>query len=167
VAPQHTGEATEPVVVSVPVSTVDDIIAARRMGRRIAARAGQSIGEVTEVATAISEIARNIVVHAGRGVMEIRIIEDRSRRGVKVTATDRGPGIDDVDRALRDGFTTGTGLGLGLPGARRLMDELVVASDPGRGTEITMYKWSRSPAAPGRRARGGRSPAHPARDEMF
>jgi serine/threonine-protein kinase RsbT len=93
------------------------------------------------VATAISEITRNIVTHARRGHVRMLLVTKKGWRGVMIVATDRGPGIADVDRALEDGFTTGSGLGLGLPGARRLMDEFHIESTPGKGTTVVMHKW--------------------------
>jgi len=132
--------------ILLPISTDTDIVAARQQGRALAVRAGFTATELTLVATAISEVARNIVMHAGTGEMTMSIVEIDDRRGMRIVATDEGPGIDDIDRALEDGFTTGEGLGLGLPGARRLMDELTVTSAPGKGTTVVMHKWTRTDA---------------------
>ena len=120
-----------------------DIVAARQMGRELAARTGMTGTDLTLVATAISEVARNIVEYAGRGEVRLQAIAQGSRTGVMVVATDEGPGIADVDQALRDGFSTGKSLGLGLPGARRLMDEFEIVSEVGKGTTVTMRKWRR------------------------
>jgi serine/threonine-protein kinase RsbT len=125
----------------VSISTDADIVKARQVGRALAARAGCSPTDLTMVATAISEIARNIVTYARGGEMEMSLVEHRGRRSLKIVATDQGPGIEDVGRALEDGYTTGAGLGLGLPGTRRLVDEFSITSEPGRGTRVVMYKW--------------------------
>lgn len=130
--------------VSMPIATDTDIVLARQEGRALAARAGVVATDLTLVATAISEIARNIVAHAhGDGQMSMTIVEEAGRRGVMIVARDTGPGIDDVELALEDGFSTGTGLGLGLPGARRIMDEFAISSRPGTGTTVVMHKWVR------------------------
>jgi serine/threonine-protein kinase RsbT len=141
--PANEGPCSLPATgeISVPITSSEDIVTARRVGRYMAAQTGQSVGEVTEVATAISEVARNIVNYAGSGVVHMRILPDRQRPGIEVIAVDQGPGIADVELALRDGFTTGGGLGLGLPGARRLMDRFHITSRPGQGTKVTMCKW--------------------------
>jgi serine/threonine-protein kinase RsbT len=123
------------------IATEADIVAARRSGRRLAKSAGFATADLTTIATAISEVARNITSYAGQGEMTITVIEHGDRRGIEVTAEDRGPGIADIDQALADGYSTGSGLGLGLPGARRLMDELTVDSIVGVGTTVVMRKW--------------------------
>jgi serine/threonine-protein kinase RsbT len=123
------------------IATEADIVAARRSGRRLAKSAGFATADLTTIATAISEVARNITSYAGQGEMTITVIEHADRRGIEVTAEDRGPGIADIDQALADGYSTGSGLGLGLPGARRLMDELTVDSIVGVGTTVVMRKW--------------------------
>jgi anti-sigma regulatory factor (Ser/Thr protein kinase) len=129
--------------VRISISTDADIVVARQEGRTLATRAGFLATDQTLVATAISEIARNIVAHAGTGQIELELIERAERRGLMIVATDHGPGIDDLEQALEDGFTTGQGLGLGLPGARRIMDEFAITSKPGQGTKVIMHKWSR------------------------
>ena len=116
-----------------------DVVRAREQGRELAAAHGFSLGDQTVIATAISEIARNILMYAKRGE-----VNDGSRDGLRVIAEDRGPGIRDLPRAMQDGFSTSGGLGLGLPGAKRLMDDFTVDSAPGRGTIVTMIKWKRS-----------------------
>jgi serine/threonine-protein kinase RsbT len=127
--------------VRVEVVSDADIVPARARGRALAAELGFSRTDATLVATVISEIARNIVVHAGRGEIELEPAYEPDRRGVIVVARDKGPGIRDVDEALREGFGTKGGLGLGLPGVRRIMDEFVIQSAPHRGTTVTMHMW--------------------------
>ena len=126
--------------VRIPISGDADIVAARQAARELAARLGFGRTELTLIATAVSEVTRNIVRFAGSGEVVVELI-DRPRRGVQVTARDTGPGIPDVEAALADGYSTYAGLGLGLPGARRLMDEFAVVSEIGRGTTVTMTKW--------------------------
>ena len=126
--------------VRVAINCDADIVAARQAARELAARLGFSRTDLTILATAVSEMTRNIVRFAGTGEVVIELI-DGHRRGVQVVARDTGPGIPDVDKALTDGYSTYDGLGLGLPGARRLMDEFAVVSEPGRGTTVTMTKW--------------------------
>jgi serine/threonine-protein kinase RsbT len=132
-----------PDVRRIPISHESDIVAARRGSREVAASLGLSSGELAVIATAISEIARNIVVYAKRGVISLRLVERNGRKGIEVVALDDGPGIADLGLAMQDGFSTNKGLGLGLPGARRLMDEFHIVSAPGKGTTITMIKWGR------------------------
>lgn len=125
----------------IPILTDTDIVAARQRGREMAAVAGCGATDQTMVATAISEIARNILTHANGGEVELELKVEKGRPCLLITARDDGPGIDDLDRALQDGFTTGEGLGLGLPGARRLMDEFTITSKPQGGTTVVMRKW--------------------------
>jgi len=113
------------------------------MGRELATQLGFSPGDQTVIAAAISEIARNILMYAKRGEVQFTKISDGTRPGLIVVAEDHGPGIRDVPRALQDGYSTSGGLGLGLPGARRLMDEFEVVSVVGEGTRVTMKKWKR------------------------
>jgi serine/threonine-protein kinase RsbT len=122
-----------------------DVVTARQRARELAADLELSSTDQTLLATAISEVARNITTYAQRGEVLVSIVHDHDRRGIQVIARDQGPGIEDLDRALQDGFTTGGGLGLGLPGARRLVDDFSIDSSPGRGTTVTLVKWSRSP----------------------
>ena len=129
--------------VRIPITADVDIVTARQQGRAQAQRGGFDGTELTVVSTAISEIARNILDYATRGEIIIRVVNDGARIGIVVIASDEGPGIADVSLALQDGYSTGRGLGLGLPGARRLMDEFDIVSTPGKGTEITMKKWRR------------------------
>jgi len=127
--------------IVVVVNDSDDIVAARQAGHQLARGLGFSMTDVTMVATAISEIARNITSYAGCGKVSVTVADRDGRTALVVRAEDDGPGIADIERALEDGFSTGRGLGLGLPGARRLMDRLNVESAPGRGTVVEMWKW--------------------------
>ncbi|PYN95487.1 MAG: ATP-binding protein [Candidatus Rokuibacteriota bacterium] len=125
----------------VPIRVDSDIVAARQQGRALASRVGFSSGEATLIATAISELSRNIVLYAKRGEIVVAAVENGSRRGVVVVARDEGPGISDVRRATAGGYSTSGGLGLGLAGVRRLMDEFEIVSDVGIGTTVTAKKW--------------------------
>ena len=127
--------------VTVQVASDADIVRARQIGRQMASALGFSDTDLTLVATAISELARNITLYAGSGEIVLRVIADSRREGIEVVARDRGPGIEDIERAMQDGFTTGEGMGLGLPGARRLMDELTLVAPLGVGTTVTVRKW--------------------------
>ncbi|GAB2632000.1 ATP-binding protein [Nocardia goodfellowii] len=127
------------MVIAVKVS--GDIVIARQAGRELAERLGFSLTDRTMISTAISEIARNITSYAGSGEVRLLVDERDGRQALVVQAEDQGPGIRDIARALDDGYSTGRGLGLGLPGARRLMDRLIIDSAPGRGTLIEMWKW--------------------------
>ena len=124
----------------IPIRADSDIVAARQAARELAARAGFTRTALTVIATAVSEVARNIVRFAGSGEIVVSLLE-QPRQGVQVVARDTGPGIPDIERALTDGYSTYAGLGLGLPGARRLMDEFAIVSEIGRGTTVTMTKW--------------------------
>lgn len=127
----------------VPITSDLDVVNARQKGRELAAGAGFSSGDQTVIAAAISEIARNIIMYAKRGEVALSVVTNGDRQGVVVVARDQGPGIRDVERALQDGYSTSGGLGLGLPGARRLMDDFDVESAVGKGTVVTMRKWRR------------------------
>jgi serine/threonine-protein kinase RsbT len=129
-----------------PIAADVDVVQARQTGRELAAEVGFSAGDQTVIAAAISEIARNILMYAKRGEVRFTKVIDGTRSGLIVVAEDDGPGIRDLQRALQDGYSTSGGLGLGLPGARRLMDEFEVVSAPGQGTRVTMRKWKRSNA---------------------
>ena len=125
----------------IPVESDSDIVLARQEGRTVAAGMGFSPADATLVATAISELARNIVLYAKRGEISVQVIENGSRRGVLVVARDAGPGIPDTALALRDGYSTSGRLGMGLPGVRRLMDEFEIVSGNGHGTVVSVKKW--------------------------
>ena len=127
----------------IPIKVDRDIVAARQEGRAMALDLGFSLGDATVVSAAISEIARNILDYTPGGEIDLRIIDRNGRRGLQVIGRDEGPGIADVAQALEDGYSTSGSLGLGLPGARRLMDEFELHSEVGKGTTITMRKWAR------------------------
>ncbi|HKY63093.1 MAG TPA: anti-sigma regulatory factor [bacterium] len=118
-----------------------DIVVARQQGRSLALRLGFSDVDQIVIATAISEVARNIVEYAQQGAISISPLHQGGRTGILIVAEDQGPGIADLGLAMQVGYSTGRGLGLGLPGARRLMDEFEIASVIGRGTTVTMKKW--------------------------
>ncbi|MGY1827741.1 MULTISPECIES: sigma-70 family RNA polymerase sigma factor [unclassified Blastococcus] len=126
--------------VRVPVRADADVVAARQAAREVAARMGFPPTDLTVIATAVSEVTRNVVRFAEAGEVVVDVLEE-PRRGIRVVVRDVGPGIPDVEQALQDGFSSYAGLGLGLPGARRLMDEFTVVSEVGRGTTVTMTKW--------------------------
>jgi serine/threonine-protein kinase RsbT len=127
--------------IRVAINSDQDIVGARQRGRTLAAELGFSPADATLIATAISELARNIVSYARKGEIKLQKMENAVHRGIVVIAADDGPGISDIRQALRDGFSTSGSLGLGLPGVRRLMDEFEIASQPGRGTTVTVKKW--------------------------
>jgi serine/threonine-protein kinase RsbT len=127
--------------VRIAIADDTDLIPARAEGRALAERRGFSRTDATLIATAISEIARNIVVHVGQGEITLRPLDDGRRCGVMVIARDEGPGIRDVEAAVHEGYAEAASLGLGLPGARRLMDQFELASSPETGTTVTMVKW--------------------------
>jgi len=125
----------------IPIDSEIDIVTARQKGRDMAAQLGFSSTELTLIATAISEIARNIVEYAREGEIFLGIDQKGDKRGIVVIGCDNGPGIPDIKLAMQDGYSTGKSLGLGLPGAKRLMDEFEIISEVGKGTKVTMKKW--------------------------
>lgn len=127
--------------VKIPISHDSDIVTARQFGREMAARIGFSGSDLTVIATAISEIVRNMVEYAGCGELFLAPASQGGREGIVIVATDQGPGIPDINLAMMDGYSSGGSLGLGLPGSRRLMDEFEISSSPGAGTTVTMKKW--------------------------
>jgi len=128
--------------IQVPIRSDQDIVTARQKGRGLATALNFSSGDATLIALAISELARNIVTYAKQGEIRLKAIGVGSaRQGIQVVAHDDGPGIDDVDQALRDGFSTSGGLGLGLPGVRRLVDDFQIQSKQNEGTTVTFTKW--------------------------
>jgi serine/threonine-protein kinase RsbT len=127
--------------VRIPISTDTDIVTARQKGREVAAEAGFQFTDLAIVATAISELARNIVRYAKRGEIIIGPAESSGRRGIRVVARDDGPGIRNLEQAMQEGYSTSGSLGLGLPGVRRLMDAFDIASKVGQGTVVTIEKW--------------------------
>jgi len=131
-------DAAEKVI---PLNVDADIVTARQEARALAAKIGFSSSEQIFIATAISEAARNILQYAGSGEITLIQVKDGSKTGIEIIARDQGPGIKDVQRAMEDGYSTSGGLGLGLPGIKRLMSELHVKSAPGKGTTVTIRKW--------------------------
>ena len=128
----------------VAIASDSDVVAARREARALASELNFTSTDITLLATAISEIARNITTYAGEGEIVLSVVQNDDRAGIRVVARDEGPGIRDVERAMEDGYSTGSGMGLGLPGARRLTDEFSIDSRPGQGTTVVMVKWGRS-----------------------
>ena len=120
-----------------------DIVTARQEGRQLASTLDFSSSDLTVIAVAISEVARNILSYARTGEITLQVVEKNGRRGILVVAEDAGPGIEDIGLALEDGFSTSGSLGLGLPGARRLMDEFEIRSEVGKGTTVVLRKWAR------------------------
>ena len=120
---------------------VGDIVAVRQQTRQWAGEVGLSLVDQTKIVTAASELARNAVVYGGGGSVRLELLENGVRKGLRLVFADQGPGIPDVEKALQDGFTTGGGLGLGLGGARRLVNEFVIDSAVGRGTTVTIARW--------------------------
>jgi serine/threonine-protein kinase RsbT len=123
------------------VRSDDDVVRARRSARERAVTAGLRLVDQTKLITAVSELARNMTRYAGGGTVTLSIVADRGRRGVRAIFTDQGPGIPDIEQAMRNGYTTGAGLGLGLGGAKRLVHEFDLETEPGRGTTVTVTMW--------------------------
>jgi len=132
---EHAGE--------VRIHSESDIVATRRAVRTAATQLGFGLTDVTRIVTAASELARNIFLYAGSGIMRWQALDTDGRVGIELTFEDRGPGITDVEQAMAAGYTSGDGLGIGLPGAKRLMDEFEIASEIGKGTIVTAKKWHR------------------------
>ncbi len=130
-----------PEEITVPIGSDTDIVKARQEGRRVAGVVGFSLTDLVLVATAISELARNIVRYARNGEISIRTITNSAHNGIEIIARDEGPGIKDIEQVLQVGFSTSAGLGLGLPGVRRLMDEFEIQSKLGHGTTVITKKW--------------------------
>jgi serine/threonine-protein kinase RsbT len=131
-------------MAELPIRSGDDVVRVRQQVRNVAADNGLSLVDQTKLVTAASELARNTLVHGGGGVVQVEVVKSANGRvGVKLYFTDKGPGIVDMDLALTDGWSTGAGLGLGLSGARRLVDEFELTSEPGAGTRVVVVKWSR------------------------
>ena len=127
----------------ITIASDADVMSARQKGRMLGVTIGISGSDLTLMATAISEIARNIVQYAGHGEMEFHHVVRGGKRGLMIIARDHGPGIPDIVQAMQDGFSTSKGMGLGLPGARRLMDDFEIVSAIGKGTTVSMVKWER------------------------
>jgi serine/threonine-protein kinase RsbT len=134
---------TEEDVGALPIGSENDIVAARRAVRTAATELQFGITDVTRIVTAASELARNIYVHAGSGVMRWRTLQQAHRVGLELVFEDRGPGIADLSLAMQDGYSTNAGLGMGLPGSRRLMDEFQIHTHVSDGTTVSVRKWRR------------------------
>jgi serine/threonine-protein kinase RsbT len=126
---------------SLEIRTSDDVVRARQLTRTMALECGLSLVDQTKIITAASELARNTLDYGGGGKVQIDVVEAGGRRGVRLTFEDHGPGIADVETALKDGFTTGKGMGLGLGGAKRLANEFWIESKPGEGTKVVIARW--------------------------
>jgi serine/threonine-protein kinase RsbT len=126
-----------------PIRSESDIVTTRRTVREVAQGLGFGITDVTRIVTATSELARNVVLYAGSGVIRWRELGVSGKIGVELTLEDNGPGIANIEQAMQEGYTTSGGLGLGLPGTKRLMDEFEIASEVGKGTRVTVRKWRR------------------------
>jgi serine/threonine-protein kinase RsbT len=124
-----------------PIAGQQDVVAVRQVVREWAVSMGFSLVEQTKVITAASELARNVIVYGGGGTLSLEALNDGSRRGLRLAFEDQGPGIADIEAALRDGYTTGGGLGLGLGGAKRLSNEFEIRSRPGEGTRVVITRW--------------------------
>jgi serine/threonine-protein kinase RsbT len=124
-----------------PIRSSVDIVAVRQQVRQWAVELQFSLVDQTKLVTAASELARNTLDHGGGGSVRLELLNDGDRRGLRLSFEDKGPGIDNVERALKDGYTTGTGLGLGLGGAKRLCNEFAIVSRPGEGTRVTVTRW--------------------------
>lgn len=120
-----------------------DVVAARLGVRDWARNIGLTVLDLTKVVTAASELARNALIHGGGGTMQLQVVSQGGRQGLRATFSDRGPGIPELELAMQDGYTSGTGMGIGLPGAKRLVNEFALASEPGGGTSVTILRWQR------------------------
>ncbi|GGK97430.1 anti-sigma regulatory factor [Mangrovihabitans endophyticus] len=134
---------TSPTTDRIAVSSDQDVVRVRQLVRTVAVSVRLSLVDQTKLVTAASELARNTLVYGGGGTVEVSRVENGRRAGIRIVFADQGPGIADVDLALTDGYTTGNGLGLGLSGARRLVDEFAIDTGVGQGTSITVTKWCR------------------------
>lgn len=127
----------------IPVATDQDVVRVRQLVRTVAVAVKLSLVDQTKLVTAASELARNTLVYGGGGTVEVTRVRNERRAGIRIVFADQGPGIVDLDLAFTDGYTTGGGLGLGLSGARRLVDEFEIDTEPGKGTTVTVIKWCR------------------------
>jgi serine/threonine-protein kinase RsbT len=127
--------------LELPLANQDDVVTVRQAVRALAVEIGLSLVDQTKIVTAASELGRNTFVYGGGGIARLEIIRDTARRGVRLTFEDQGPGIPDIERAMRDGYTSGGGLGLGLGGAKRLSSEFAIESAAGGGTRVTITRW--------------------------
>ncbi|MFW9996460.1 MAG: anti-sigma regulatory factor [Candidatus Odinarchaeota archaeon] len=127
----------------VPIIIESDIVTVRRVARTIAGELGFGMTDTTRIITATSELARNVYQYAGKGTVILRVINYEQKKGIELIFEDKGPGIPDIDRAMEAGYSTSGGFGLGLPGTKRLMDEMEIISEINRGTKVTIRKWLR------------------------
>lgn len=132
---------TLPRTECMDIQSSADVVLVRQAVRQLAVELGFSLVEQTKMVTAASELARNTLDYGGGGIVHLQALQEGGRRGLKLCFEDQGPGIPDIDQALQDGFTTGNGLGLGLGGTRRLVNEFKIYSQPGTGTSVTVIKW--------------------------
>lgn len=132
---------TTPLSDAIPIRTTEDIVKVRKVVRIKAAEIGLGLVDQTKIVTAASELARNTLDYGGGGEMSVSLVAESGRKGLRLTFRDEGPGIADLEQALRDGFTSGGGLGLGLGGAKRLCNEFHIESAPGKGTRVTIARW--------------------------
>ena len=128
---------------SFPIQSDTDVVAARLGVRDWAKEIGLTVLDLTKVVTAASELARNALIHGGGGTMQLQVVTQGGRKGLRATFSDRGPGIPELDLAMQDGYTSGGGMGIGLPGAKRLVNEFALATEPGGGTSVTILRWQR------------------------
>ena len=126
---------------SLPLTCEQDIVLARQAIRRAAQQIGFGIVDQTKIVTAASELTRNALLYGGGGTLEWGVVAESGRQGLRLTVVDHGPGIEDLALAMKDGYTTGTGLGMGLPGAKRLVNEFKISSKPGAGTTVVVTRW--------------------------
>lgn len=125
----------------VPVANEGDVVKVRQAARAMAVEINLSLVDQTKVVTAASELGRNLLIHGGGGETRLELVREGVRNGLRITFADDGPGISDIEQALKDGFTTGTGMGLGLGGAKRLVNDFTITSNPDDGTRVTIIKW--------------------------
>lgn len=126
---------------TLPCRTETDVVLIRQAARKWATDLGFRLVDLTKIVTAASELARNTLIHGGGGIVRLEVLTEGVRKGVRLTFEDKGPGIPDLELALRDGYTTGGGLGLGLSGSKRLMNDFEIVSKAGEGTRVTVTKW--------------------------
>ncbi|KAB0495900.1 anti-sigma regulatory factor [Pseudomonas vancouverensis] len=125
-----------------PINIEQDVVLARQTARKLAQECGMRLIDLTKLVTAVSELARNTMVYGGGGNMDWQILDENARSGLRLTFRDEGPGIPDIKLAMTDGWTSGSGLGLGLTGAKRLVDEFELDTAPGQGTRVTITRWT-------------------------
>ncbi|MEZ1317940.1 anti-sigma regulatory factor [Pseudomonas fluorescens] len=125
-----------------PIHIEQDVVLARQLARKLATECGMRLIDMTKMVTAVSELARNTMVYGGGGDMDWQILDENTRTGLRLVFRDEGPGIPDLKLAMTDGWTSGTGMGLGLTGAKRLVEEFELETEPGKGTRITITRWT-------------------------